>query len=47
MKMIDGSTYDGSWKDDVMHGFGKLTFKKTNQKDDKSVIFEGEFKNGL
>jgi hypothetical protein len=32
MKMVDGSVYDGEWKNDVMHGIGKLYFKSNSKK---------------
>ena len=37
--MIDGSSYDGEWREDQPHGYGK------HRMTDGS-IYEGNFKNG-
>jgi hypothetical protein len=46
LRMADGTEYDGDWRDDVMHGYGRLTFKP-EKKGEKSIIFEGRFINGI
>jgi hypothetical protein len=46
LKMIDGSEYDGGWKGDVFHGFGRLTFKP-EKKGEQGVVYEGNFINGV
>lgn len=46
LKMIDGSEYDGWWKNDTFHGQGRLTFK-AERKGEKGVTYEGVFKNGV
>ena len=38
---LEGATYSGDRKDDLMHGFGTLTSK------DAGYIYTGDFKNGL
>jgi hypothetical protein len=45
MKMVDGTVYEGEFKNDVFHGKGKIMFK-TQKKDEKGVIFEGKFSFG-
>ena len=37
---MDGTTYVGQWKDDKMHGRGKLTFSSGK------VYHDGEWENG-
>ena len=37
--MYDGSIYDGEWKNDAFHGFGKLTFKNLKKEGEKGIIF--------
>ena len=46
IKMADGTEYDGEWKDDVMHGWGRLTFKP-DRKGDKGITYEGYFNKGM
>lgn len=46
IRMGDGSEYEGDWKDDVMHGQGKLTLKP-ERKGDKGITYEGRFNHGL
>ena len=46
IRMADGTLYDGEWKDDMMHGSGRLTFKpETNGS--KGIIYEGRFVEGI
>lgn len=42
LRLPDGTEYDGEWKDDVMHGKGRLTFK-SERKGEKGIIYEGIF----
>mmetsp|Transcript_15959 Transcript_15959/g.15366 ORF Transcript_15959/g.15366 Transcript_15959/m.15366 type:complete len:166 (+) Transcript_15959:1516-2013(+) len=47
MVMIDGSVYEGEWKNDRMHGKGRLTYKTgSGNSFETGIIFEGEFING-
>lgn len=45
-RMADGTEYDGEWKGDMMHGWGKLTFKASN-KGEQGVVYEGRFDEGI
>lgn len=44
--MIDGSEYEGWWKNDSFHGQGKLTFKP-ERKGENGIIYEGLFIHGV
>lgn len=44
--MQDGTEYDGDWKNDNMHGQGRLTFKP-EKKGEQGIIYEGTFFEGI
>jgi len=46
MTLGDGSVYEGQWQNDAFHGKGRLTFKP-KKKEEKGIIFEGQFENGF
>lgn len=45
-RLADGTEYDGDWRDDAMHGAGRLTFK-SEIKGIPGTVFQGRFENGV
>ena len=44
--MADGTEYEGEWRNDTMHGLGRLTFK-SESKGQKGIVYEGRFVEGV